>query len=169
MRGTSVGIVLCAVVACRSTGTEHASAPTRSLATGSAAPAGAAASSVRKPDALVWTPDEVAAFTRARGQRKGVVIEFYAAWCAPCLELDRWLATRDAFEVIAPSFVALRFDVTEESTEAAERRWRYGANTLPALVFVDTGGQVLERVSEMREATELLDIARAASVKLRNR
>lgn len=135
--------------------------------TGEVAPSGREEASLESPGALPWMQDEAAAFARARSEGKGVMIDFYAAWCAPCEELDRWLATPDAIAAIAPRFVALRFDVTEDSDQAARRRQRYRADTLPALVFVDAGGQVLERVSQLREPAELLGVARGAASRLR--
>jgi thiol:disulfide interchange protein len=63
--------------------------------------------------------------------------------------------------------VALRFDVSAESDEVAEKRRRYHTDTLPSLLFVDASGQLLERVSRVMEPDELLDIARAAARKLR--
>jgi thiol:disulfide interchange protein len=162
MRGTA-GIIFCAVAACKATGT---SAPPPPSTPANAAAAPAAESATRKPGALNWSGDEAAAFKQARGEGKGVVIDFYASWCAPCIEVDRWLATPNASETIASSFVALRFDVSAESDEVAEKRRRYLADTLPSLLFVDASGRLLERVSRMMEPDELLDIAQAASRKL---
>jgi len=155
-----IGLVLCTVAACGSGGT---AATPRSIAR-----VPVAAPPVGAPDELDWMHDEAAAFARARSESKAVVIDFYAAWCTPCVELDRWLATRDAYQVIAPSFVALRFDVTDDSDEVAEKRQRYGAATLPSLLFVGIDGSVFEQLSQLLEPAELLDMVRAASAKLRH-
>src|SRR6266446_6052461 len=63
---------------------------------------------------LLWVPDEQHAFERARAERKGVMIEFYATWCVPCDELGLLLRAGPVASAIRPSFVPLRIDVSND-------------------------------------------------------
>ena len=61
----------------------------------------------------------------------------------------------------------LQFDVSDNSDENMAIRGRYGAVTLPAVVFLDTNGNVLGRVTDLVEPEELLEIIRPAARALR--
>jgi thioredoxin:protein disulfide reductase len=115
---------------------------------------------------LAWTYDEVAAFDRARAEGKGVMVDFAAEWCAPCDELELTFGDDEVYDVITRHFVPLKFDVTESSDQNLERRSRYGADTLPSVVFMSTDGTVLGRIHKMVEPDELLKVLVPAAKKL---
>ncbi len=107
---------------------------------------------------LAWTfGDEKAAFEQARAQHKGVMVDFSASWCTPCEELERTFGDTDVFEQINASFVPLKFDVTDGSDLDLERKARYGAQTLPAVVFIAPSGTVVGRVDQFIEPPEMLE------------
>ena len=116
---------------------------------------------------LPWEYDETAAFEKARAEGKGVMVDFAATWCEPCYELELVFGDDDVYEAITGSFVPLQFDVSEGTDEDMARRARYGAATLPAVVFLDTEGNVLGRVKDLVEPDEILDIIRPAARKVR--
>jgi thiol:disulfide interchange protein len=119
------------------------------------------ACSTRAPD-LRWVTDEAQAFERARGQSKGVMIEFCASWAIPCGEVELRLNASAA--TIEKHFVPLKIDVSQDSPALDEIRARYDAKTLPTVVFVTTTGQELARlqtVPDERELSSVLDKASA--------
>ena len=115
---------------------------------------------------LPWIHDEAAAFAQARSQHKGVMIDFSAEWCNPCQEMERTFGDDDVYKTITGSFVPLKFDVTEGTDADLERKARYGAATLPSVLFVSTDGTVLARISEKIEPDDMLQILGPAIKKL---
>lgn len=116
---------------------------------------------------LQYRTDEAAAFAEARAAKAkgvmGVMVDFSATWCVPCSELELTFGDADIYKKITDHFVPLKFDVSNDDAISAERRKRYKAGTLPAVVFVSTDGHTLGRVDQMMEpgalATDVLDPA----------
>jgi thioredoxin:protein disulfide reductase len=112
---------------------------------------------------LPWQTVEATAFESARQQGKGVMVDFSATWCGPCEELELTFGDDEVYTAITDRYVPLKIDVTNNSDEDMEKRQRYGAGTLPSVVFLDTDGNVLSRVTTMLEPDEMLEVVREAN------
>ena len=99
---------------------------------------------------LPWHYDEADAFAAAEASDRGVMVDFYAEWCAPCKELELIFARPGVYERILADFVPLKFDVTEPNDDSFELQDRYNAHALPAVIFLDADGNELGRVSSQR-------------------
>ena len=111
--------------------------------------------------------DEAAAFAKAAAEGKGVMVDFSATWCVPCSELELTFADPDAYAAITEHFVPLKFDVSNDDEVSAERRKRYRAETLPAVVYMSADRHVVGKVDHMMGPDELLGVLRPAIGKLR--
>jgi thiol:disulfide interchange protein DsbD len=116
---------------------------------------------------LPWIYDEKIAFERARAEHKGVMVDFSATWCNPCEEMELTFGDDDVYAEITSHFVPLKFDVSSSSDENFDRRSRYSAETLPAVVFMGVDMSVLGRVRKMTEPDDMLKLVTTASHKAR--
>jgi thiol-disulfide isomerase/thioredoxin len=117
------------------------------------------------PPHLTYELEEATAFARARAEHKGVLVDFTAAWCMPCQELDRVLARADIAAAVAASFVVLRVDVTDETDATNATQERYGALALPNLVFLSATGKALARVDRLLDADALAAVVAGAAAR----
>jgi len=109
---------------------------------GIAAIAGAVALAVPAPaEKIRWQPLTDTSLTAAAADRKVVVIDFTAAWCAQCKELERYTFSDEKVGAAARDIVALRGDMTDTKSPAAQD-WtrRYGITGLPTVVRLAPSG-----------------------------
>ena len=89
---------------------------------------------------LKWLPFSEERLQTALAEHRPVIIDFWADWCVACKELE--VATFSAAEVrsFSESFVLLKFDATQTTSEFEALKKRYEIVGLPHLVFYDTSG-----------------------------
>jgi thiol:disulfide interchange protein DsbD len=98
---------------------------------------------------LPWVRnDEPAAFAQAKAAKKGVMIDFGATWCQACNELEHTFAADGVAEGITSQFVPLKLDVSKGTDQDTALQEKYGAETLPAVIFLDDQGHELGRVRQ---------------------
>lgn len=108
---------------------------------------GAVNSVLTPEEELPWRYDEAEAYTVAAETDRGVMVDFYADWCVPCIELELIFSRPHVSEVILEDFVPLKFDVTDQSDADIELQQRYGVESFPTVVFLDAEGNELDRIT----------------------
>jgi len=99
---------------------------------------------INETSSLSWESDEGKALTRARLERKPIIIDFYADWCAACKKLDQEAFSNPAVIQAAAGFVPLRVDCSNPGDPSSEKlRQKYGVVGLPTIVFLGPSGQIL--------------------------
>ena len=92
-------------------------------------------------EGIVWQTysEEKLALALERGQP--VMIDFYADWCIPCLELDRITFTDPAVIEATQNMMRLKVDLTNfDSPESEALRQQYNIAGVPTIVFIDDQG-----------------------------
>lgn len=86
------------------------------------------------PETIQWQPYSDAALRQAGAEGKKVLVDFTAAWCAACKELEHNTFSNKAVGAAARDFVALRADMTNFSgPQAQEWQRQYGIQGLPTV------------------------------------
>jgi thiol:disulfide interchange protein DsbD len=92
---------------------------------------------------VTWKPYSEETLKEAQNQNKPVIVDFYAAWCTPCRELED-VTFRDA-EVVKQAekdFVMVKVDVTKGGNPLHERLLQeFGVKGVPTVVLLDLNGK----------------------------
>lgn len=94
---------------------------------------------------IAWHTDEQRAFEIARNKKLPLIVDFTAQWCEACHVLENTVyKDPEVVQKIAP-IVALRIDVTKETEGNQKKLRQFGVLSLPAVVFMDRSGNILEQ------------------------
>jgi thiol:disulfide interchange protein DsbD len=90
---------------------------------------------------IAWQSYDPAAVDRARQEERPVILEFYADWCVPCKELERFTFSDQRVIESTEAFVRLRVDLSDyDSPESVNLRRKYEVTGVPEIMFLDTQG-----------------------------
>lgn len=94
-----------------------------------------------------WLPYSEEYFFKASSQSKPIILDFYADWCAACHELDKYVFSSSEFKNATKEVVLLKFDATKDSDLLAELKKKFQIKGLPTILFFDSKGQWLEKLT----------------------
>ncbi len=102
-------------------------------------------SSGESGNSIPWQPYDPGVLYRARQEGKPVLLEFYADWCIPCLELEQHTFSDEGVINSSWSFVRVRVDMSDyESTESEHLREEFGVTGVPEMLFLDARGKEIK-------------------------
>ncbi|UCC79812.1 MAG: thioredoxin family protein [Candidatus Zixiibacteriota bacterium] len=96
---------------------------------------------------------------KERGVGVPIVIDFYADWCIPCKELDRFSFSDPRVVEISREFLMLKSDLTREnSPEVKELISEFGIRGVPTIVLIGADGKERKdlRIVQFEDADEVL-------------
>ena len=102
--------------------------------------------SLQRPG-IEWEPYSPERVEQAIADGTPVMMDFYADWCVPCLELDRVTFTDSRVVQESENFVRLKVDLTQFDSEESEAlRRRYEVAGVPTIVFLDPTGEEIRDI-----------------------
>jgi len=98
------------------------------------------ANGLREPG-IEWEPYDAKKVTEARENGQPVLLDFYADWCIPCLELDRNTWTDQTVVQKTKDLVRMKVDLTHfDSPESESLRKQYNIGGVPTVIFLRADG-----------------------------
>ena len=91
------------------------------------------------------------ALARARTTNRLTLIDFYAAWCGPCIELERTVLGNPRVRKALEEYEFVKVD-TDHHVETSDY---FNVVGLPTMVVLDSSGREVYRREGMVEADEL--------------
>ncbi len=82
--------------------------------------------------------------TSVKNDKKPIMIDFYADWCAQCKELDKYTYTDEKVVELSKNINNIKIDLTKENSDITNK---YGIKGLPVVVFMKPNG---EEIKELR-------------------
>jgi thioredoxin 1 len=105
------------------------------------------------------------ALQRAKTENKLVFVDVYAVWCGPCKRLKaKTFANKEVGKFFNASFVNVALD--GESEEGSTIAAKYGVNSYPTLLFINSSGEVVLASSGYMSADDLTELGKNANNKL---
>ena len=120
---------------------------------------GMPAGEIAQGSRISWQPYSEAALDQAKESGRPVVIDFFADWCIPCKELDRFSFSDQQVIQLSKDFVMLKADVTRGSSpEVKSLLKQYSIRGVPTIVFIGPDGREQEdlRIVQFEPANEVL-------------
>jgi thiol:disulfide interchange protein DsbD len=101
---------------------------------------------LEKPRDDLWVYDFAAGLQRAQAEGKPILLDFYAEWCPPCLELDKRTFSAPEVRGKAGAFVMLKVDCTVDDAQCRRATERYEVVGWPTVLFLRSDGTPIEDV-----------------------
>ncbi|MCI0446818.1 thioredoxin family protein [bacterium] len=103
--------------------------------------------SLRKPE-MRWQEYNSDKLQLANSLNQPMMIDFYADWCIPCLELDHRTFTDPNVIDASETFVRLKVDFTHyDSPDAQALQKQFNIMGVPTILFLGPDGKELDRVT----------------------
>ncbi|MEN9579069.1 MAG: hypothetical protein RJA70_2078 [Pseudomonadota bacterium] len=123
---------------------------------------------LKAESALTWQVDKsgavgtVAALEVAREQAKAegrpLLVDFTAAWCAACKELEKLTFADAAVQAEAGRFIAAKVDATDDEVAGVEDTMQqFKVAGLPTVVLFDSTGAEVRRFTDFVPAVQFLE------------
>lgn len=126
-------------------------------------------------EGISWQEYSDEKIDKAIEEGQPVVIDFYADWCIPCIELEQMTFTETEVVEATSDMTRLKVDLTHfDSPEAEQIREEYNISGVPTIVFLASNGEEVEdaRIIGFVDGDEFLNrvemVHQSTAVKLIN-
>ncbi len=100
---------------------------------------------------LTWEHSEALASSRAKAEKRPLLVDFTATWCGACQELakETFSDPRVMEKALAANFVAVKVDATNDDDPQVDAvKGKYQVVGLPTVVIYDSDGKERKRFNE---------------------
>jgi thiol:disulfide interchange protein DsbD len=99
-------------------------------------------------EGIAWRPYADAELEAAAGSARPIIVDFSAAWCIPCKELDHFTFAAPAVVDQAGAFITLKADLTDAGSPAVKAlKERFDVRGVPTVIFLAPDG---DEMSDLR-------------------
>ena len=95
--------------------------------------------------------------SKAKEQKKVLMVDFYTDWCKWCVELDRKVYTENSVAGFANKN-QINWKVDAEKGEGIDLAKKYNISGFPTIVFIDGNGKEIDRIVGYYPAPEFLQM-----------
>lgn len=93
-------------------------------------------------ETMAWQKFNPAAYEQARQSGKPIILDFYADWCIPCKELDKFTFTDAEVIALSKQFALFKIDLTNGgNAESKPLQMQFEVRGVPTLVFIGRDGK----------------------------
>lgn len=96
---------------------------------------------------IAWQHSYSQGLQLATNQNRPMLIDFYADWCFPCLEIDEKTFKNKEVQASLVDVIAVKIDCTQETPECNEAVAKFNVVGWPTLLFFDASGQIQSDLS----------------------
>ncbi|HHT9124054.1 MAG TPA: thioredoxin fold domain-containing protein, partial [Candidatus Wunengus sp. YC63] len=117
--------------------------------------------SVTTGEKINWLFSEGEGLKQAKIEGKVAMIDFWASWCAACMEFEKITYADPAVIDELKRFVNIKIDCTNTNDPDTKRLWsKYGIVGLPTIVFIGKDGNIVKdkTITGFVNAEEFLSI-----------
>jgi len=123
------------------------------------------------PKDSLWVYQVDQGLELAKNTGKPVLLDYYADWCPPCLELDKRTFSTPEVRELAKEFVMLKIDCTFDNKNCKKATENYQVLGWPTILFLDSEGKLIPDVNLIggfADKEKMLDLMQQALKKVKN-
>lgn len=102
--------------------------------------------------AIEWREYSDSVFAASKASDLPVMIFYKAKWCPWCQKMDSTFADSGVALLVERNFIAVKVDIEDDAPIAAQ----YHVKKIPALVFLNSNGQVLDKTYGYKTPTSMI-------------